>query len=413
MDKALSISQDGKHPSQEVIRTFFSYSPAEQHPFLSPKFQETLDLYTHSRLTNGNQVSLLPNDQSIALKIDLIRNATQSIHIATFQIVCDEGGKNFTRELIKAAARGIDVRFIVTGGPWTWGFSGNCPSLMRRGKVKVATMPYSYITNHGVVQLHDKLMIVDSQTSITGGQNIGSWYSKKNGQDGNFRDTDIMVSGDVVGDIEARFSVLWSIASPTNPMKSPELKTDRNKYAFWLSQKPLKGLCRFVTQTPSEKEFFVFEAYRQYALNSKQRFIFHSQALNAFGSAEQENLWEAILRISSHAHGQVYLITNGPGFYESHLMPSWAGSLVGYYFLNSVYTSLKDTNIQAFLYPSWLHSKVYLFDNLAVGIGSFNFDETGLVWTESTLICLDDRITKQVISMFETDLGDSYMIQTP
>jgi phosphatidylserine/phosphatidylglycerophosphate/cardiolipin synthase-like enzyme len=284
---------------------------------------------------------------------------------------------------------------------------------MRKGKVKVATMPYSYITNHGVVQLHDKLMIVDSKTSITGGQNIGSWYSKKNNQDNNFRDTDIMVSGDIVPDIEARFARLWNIASPTNPMDLPRFQENRREYASWLSRRPLKGLCRFVTQTPSEKEFFVFEAYRQYALHTQKRFIFHSLALNAFGSAEQENLWEAILRIPSNPNGKVYLITNGPGFYGSQMMPTWAGSLVGYYFLNSVYTSLRGTSIQAFLYPSWLHSKVYLFDNLAVGIGSFNFDETGLVWTESTLICLDDRLSKQVISMFETDLRDSYIIQTP
>ncbi len=380
---------------------------------MTTEFQSHVDVRTNSRLTVGNQIDLLPNAQSGDLKLALIDKATTSIYITTFQIVCDEVGKQFTEALISAAKRGVEIRFLVTGGPWTWAFSGNCPSKMRKNGIEVATMPYSYITNHGVVQLHDKIFIIDSSLAIVGGQNIGTWYAKKKEADGNFRDTDAIVSGPVIEDIRARFAMLWRFAKPSDNTlkKGPPLKIEREKYASWLQMKPLKGVCRFVSQTPSQKEFLVFESYRLHALQTQKRLIFHSLALNAFGSPEQENLWRSFNDISKEPGSEIFLLTNGPGFINSDMMPSWVGRIVGYYFLNSVYDSLKGTAVKGFAYPAWLHSKVYFFDNLAIGIGSFNFDETGLVWTESTLICLDTELIKQTLRMFKSDLASSYNIK--
>lgn len=412
--QTLNADRLSTHPVNSQIESFFKYEPTHNHPYLEAKFQEELDLKTHSRLTSGNQMMLLPNDQSLALKLDLIHKAQKSIWVSTFQLVCDHDGKIFTHALIEAAKRGIEVRFLITGGPWTWAFSGDCPNLMRSRKVQAATMPYSYITNHGVVQLHDKIFMVDSKLAIVGGQNIGSWYSKKKDGDGNFRDTDAIVTGPVTEDIAQRFITLWRLAKPNDhSLKLSDAVPTPKHYPAWLKAWPVHGLCRFVSQTPHQKEYSVFEAYRLYALQTQRRIIFHSLTLNTSGSAEQENLWEAFVDIAKKSNSEVFLITNGPGFTSSEMMPSWVGKFVGYYFLKDVYSALKGTQIQAFAYPAWLHSKVYFFDNLATAIGSFNFDETGLVWTESSLICLDHQFSEQVTDMFREDLKSSYMIKTP
>ncbi|MEI6805270.1 MAG: phosphatidylserine/phosphatidylglycerophosphate/cardiolipin synthase family protein [Myxococcaceae bacterium] len=414
IENTLDANKSSPHPTATQINSFFDYQPDGNHPFLSSEFQEELDLHTHSRLTANNQISLLPNAQSSKLKYELIRKAKKSIWIATFQIVCDEGGKAFTDELIRAAKRGIEVRFLLTGGPWTWAFSGNCPNLMRERKVQAATMPYSYITNHGVVQLHDKIFIVDEHTAIVGGQNIGSWYSKREETDGKFRDTDALISGPVTEDILKRFVVLWHLAKPNDrSLKLPDTKATPEHYSNWLKTMPTAGLCRFVSQTPSNKDYSVFEAYRLYAFKTQQRIIFHSLTLNGFGSPEQENLLQAFTHVSQKPGGEVFLLTNGPGFLSSKTTPRWIGKLVGYYFLRDVYRSLKGNQIEAFAYPSWLHSKVYFFDNFATAIGSFNFDETGLVWTESSLICLDTKLASEVKTMFQEDLKDSYLLTKP
>ncbi len=414
IEQALDANHSSTHPATTQIDSFFAYEPPPNHPYLDPKFQEELDLQTQSRLTAGNQIQLLPNAQSGDLKLELIRTARKSIWISTFQIVCDEGGKQFTHALIAAAKRGVQVRFLLTGGPWTWAFSGNCPNLMRERQIQAATMPYSYITNHGVVQLHDKIFIIDSKLAIVGGQNIGSWFSKKKVQDDNFRDTDALVSGPVTEDILKRFVTLWHLAKPNDhELELPDTRTTPEKYPAWLKTKPTKGLCRFVSQTPPKQDYSVFEAYKLYALNTKQRIIFHSLTLNAFGSPEQETLWEAFVQVSQKPNAQVFLLTNGPGFISNETIPKLVGKAVGYYFLKDVYASLHRTPVQAFGYPAWLHSKVYFFDNFAVAVGSFNFDETGLVWTESSLICLDTQFAKQVETMFREDLKDSYVLARP
>jgi phosphatidylserine/phosphatidylglycerophosphate/cardiolipin synthase-like enzyme len=412
--QTLNANHSSTQATSAQIESFFNYQPQSDHPYLSPAFQEELDLKTHSRLTAGNQLMLLPNDQSLALKLDLIEKAQKSIWVSTFQLVCDDAGEIFTDALTKAAKRGVEIRFLITGGPWTWAFSGSCHNLIRSRKIQGATMPYSYITNHGVVQLHDKIFIIDQRLAIVGGQNIGRWYSKKDQDDGNFRDTDAVVTGPVIRDIAKRFITLWRLAKPNDStLKLPNTKPTPEYYQAWLKTWPLHGLCRFVSQTPHQKEYSVFEAYRLYALKTQRRIIFHSLALNTFGSAEQENLWEAFINVAKKPDGKVFLITNGPGFTSSETMPSWIGKLVGYYFLKDVYNALKGTQVQAFAYPAWLHSKVYFFDNFATAIGSFNFDETGLVWTESSLICLDHRFAQQVTEMFKIDLKESYLIKTP
>lgn len=414
MTETIYAKQSRPHPTQTQLDAFFGFKPSKNHPYFDTQFQEELDLKTNSRLTAGNHISLLPNDKSLALKLDLIQKAKKSIWISTFQIVCDAGGKTFAKALIKAAERGIDVRFLVTGGPWTWAFSGECPVFMEKQDIQVGTMPYSYITNHGVVQLHDKIFLIDSELGIVGGQNIGSWYAKKKEQDGSFRDTDAIVSGPVLQDIIKRFVTLWKIAKPNDSsLKPPIIKATPEKYADWLQVDPPQGLCRFVAQMPSKKDFSVFEAYRLYASKTEQRIAFHSLALNAFGSLEQETLWESFVKVAQKSGGEVFFLTNGPGFISSDMMPPWIGKIMGYYFLNSIYDSLFGTPIKAFVYPSWLHSKVYFFDNLAVAIGSFNFDESGLVWTESSLICLDKNLAEQTVHMFKNDLKASYLLSTP
>ena len=255
---------------------------------------------------------------------------------------------------------------------------------------------------------------MDSKFAIVGGQNIGSWYSKKKQEDGSFRDTDAIVSGPVIQDILKRFVNLWKIARPNDSsLKPPNTLPSTEHYGAWLKNSPPRGLCRFVAQMPSKKDFSVFEAYKLYALKTEQRILFHSLALNAFGSLEQETLWESFVKVAQKSGGKVFLITNGPGFISSDMMPPWIGKITGYYFLNSVYDSLFGTPIQAFAYPSWLHSKVYFFDNLAVAIGSFNFDESGVVWTESSLICLDRNLAEQTITMFQEDLESSYLLNPP
>lgn len=403
-----------QHPNQTQLDAFFGYRAGQHHPYFNVDFQKELDLKTKSRLTTGNQIHLLPNAESLKYKLDLIQKAKKSIWISTFQIVCDEGGKVFAKALIQAAQRGIDVRFLVTGGPWTWAFSGECPVWMGKKRIQVGIMPYSYMTNHGVVQLHDKIFLIDSELGIVGGQNIGSWYTKKKEGDGNFRDTDAIVSGPVVQDITKRFVRLWLLANPNDrSIELPDTPATPEHYAHWLQKKTPQGLCRFVSQMPSQKDFSVFEAYRLYASQTQQRIAFHSLALNAFGSLEQETLWESFVKVAQKSGAEVFLLTNGPGFISSDMMPPWVGKIMAYYFLNSVYDSLFGTPIQVFAYPSWLHSKVYFFDNLAVAIGSFNFDETGLVWTECSLICLDRNLAKQTIQMFKGDLKSSYLLPTP
>ncbi len=412
----------------EEIDSFFEASNTNAHPYLTSDFQKKLDRETQSELSSNNVIDLLPNKHSLQKKLQLIRNAKHSIYITTFHIICDEGGKEFAKELMQAALKGIDVRFLTTGGPWEWWYSGDCPQKMSLSQVKVANTPYSLITNKGAVNLHDKILVVDAKQAIVGGQNIGSWFFEANGRDRKFRDTDVLVEGPVVNTIAKRFIALWRTAHANDAaidayaamVEKNEQEAEKQKwrgeknYEQWLKSDSPSGLCRFVSQDPHQNTYHVFNAYQLYAKEAKRRVAFQTPQLNTSGHERQQKLWNTLAQVANKKNGRVFMLTNGPGFVDSEMTPYGTGTLVAYYLLNGLYNStFGDNRINMFAYRSWMHSKVYYFDGLAVGIGSFNLDESGTTWTENTLICIDPSLIKQTTEMFKNDLAYSIRLEQP
>ena len=362
---------------QDEIDAFFAKTSFKMHPYLTSDFQKKLDQETNSELSSHNVLELLLNKHSLQKKLELISSAKHSIYITTFHIICDEGGKDFVKALIAAAQKGIDVRFLTTGGPWQWWYSGQCLNDMANAHIKVAQTPYSMITSKGVVNLHDKILVVDGQYAIVGGQNIGSWFFETDGHDRKFRDSDVFVEGPVVNTIAKRFISLWrtvhaqdaGIDAYQTLIENKE-KEDENKkwrgeknYSQWLKSESPKGLCRFVSQNPDKNTYYVFNAYQLYASAAKLRIAFQTPQLNITSDDRQRALWDALAGVAAKPNGRVLMITNGPGFVDSEMAPYGTGTLVGYYLLSGLYDSaVGDKRIEIFAYRSWIHSKVYYFD---------------------------------------------------
>ncbi|MBN4077463.1 phosphatidylserine/phosphatidylglycerophosphate/cardiolipin synthase family protein [Sulfobacillus acidophilus] len=400
---------------------FNNFHAAKQnHIFLSKKFQRKLDESTNSTLSAGNSLALLPNKKGHTEKIKLIKKAEKSIYMATLQIVCDKGGEEFTENIIKASKRGVDIRIVLDGGFWG-SFGQKCLNKMKEHGVKIKKTPYEYWPWSTSWQLHDKIFITDAKYAITGGQNIGSWWSESNGLDDNFKDTDVYAEGPVVLQMALRFFNIWMSLVPKdkdfkkyltvinkkrNFFKQKKLVGEKN-YKKWLKQKNPKGLCRFVAQDPHLNTFYVFDAYTLLTTHSKGRIVFHVPSLNALGSKKQEKFRKALIEHTKKQNGRVDIITNGPGLLKSRIVPWPAGNIYGFFTLNRVYDSIKGTELNTWAYHHWLHSKVYYFDALVSSIGSFNFDDSGLSWTESTLICIDPKLIKEVQALLKSDFAHS------
>jgi len=389
------------------------------HKLHTATAQLHLDGTTHSRLTSGNALRLLQNSASAKVKFKLVDDAKDTLFVTALMFHCDKGGKALARRLKRAVRRGVDVRLVVDGvGAWA---GVGCFQDLQKAGIQVVVSARSLAPTTVDWEMHDKLFIQDGKRAVVGGQNLGSWYFDANGTDDNYRDTDVFVEGPVVRDIARRFVRIWQEQQPLDASLERYVRqlqeldvqdalahnVGQANYADWLKRDNGRGVCRFVSQDPHKGTFHVFNAYTYLVQHSQRRVIFHALSPEPTGSAQQERLRDLLVRLAARKTARVDVITNGPGLLRTKAMPPQLGSWFGSSFLSKTYEGFKDSNVRVYAYRSYIHSKVFAFDDAAVAIGSFNYDQSGVRCQESALICFDPDLIADVDKMFATDLGNS------
>ena len=424
--KWVQSSTKRNHVDAEAFLNEFSFvkTSKENHPFYKSQFQQELDIKSNSELSAGNQLSILANKLGYDEKVRLIQEANESLHIATHQLVCDEGGKQFTEEVIAAAERGVQVLFILEGSFWGE-FKSGCVNKLKESKVNFIRTHHYLIAKSWTINLHDKLLIADSKHAITGGQNIGSWWSESTGKDKNFRDTDILVKGPVVLSMEKKFINLWLQIKPKSKILDHSIqyiakleqeakknqKLGLENYESWLNNKT-PGLCRFVEQEPFNNNHHVIDTFIELTEKSKNQVILQVPAVHALYFDKARLFREKLLQKAKNENG-VVLLTNGPGYFGTNMIASPFSNIHAWFSLNKLYDGTLNTAIKVLVYDYWLHSKIYYFDGLMVAIGSFNYDETAAIWSESTLLCMDDELLQNTKQLLWQDMLNSSILQTP
>lgn len=393
------------------------------HSYAKTDFQRHLDAVSGSYLSAGNELRLLPNNESSRKRLEMIKSARSSIFISTFEVLCDDAGFEFLDALATSVKRGVDVRLLIDGNAFWAFYAGYCPEKYVKAGIQVERSPYAFLDLGNSMRLHDKLFIVDTKEAITGGQNIGRFWADSTGTDENFRDTDIWVRGPVVNDIARRFIQQWKTVQPhdTALAKFEQLLLDRTKefttkglvgidnYKTWLAKAEPMGLCRFVAQDPLIGTYYVNQTYATLAKAAQERVVFHVPSLNGRGTKEQEELLSALVD-AANRNVRVDVITNGPGLMRARMIPSMFGWVFAFFTLGQAYESVKNTMLNVYVYKRWIHSKVFNFDGVAVAVGSFNFDESLNHWMEDTLICMDKDLSQSTSSMFAKDFSNSYLL---
>ena len=190
----------------------------EQHCFAgldSAEFQGALDYWTESRETAGSATHLLvDNDETRQLRLRMVRQAEESVHVTALLIEDDTTGRELTDALIAAAARGVEVRVVVDATTQYLFSSYDLLDRLAAGGVEV--LPFNPVTEWASLRwsidlnanqrLHEKLLVVDGREAVVGGRNVGDDYLL----DGKWRDTCVHLAGPGVADVQRVFLALWT-----------------------------------------------------------------------------------------------------------------------------------------------------------------------------------------------------------
>ncbi len=350
------------------------------------RFQRLLDDTTLTVQRQGNRAELLPDGvNSFAERRRLIEQATHSILLQTFIFNDDETGWDTAALLAEKAKAGVKVCVIYDGmgsnraGREIFTFMKNAGVEVREYG-DVLTAPH-LINN----RWHEKLLVVDGHTAITGGMNIADEYAYggsarmvlgrgKNATEP-WRDMDIIVSGPVVRDMALRFCLNWQ--------RLGEPFTDQFEQALCDRAPPpkLKGGCalRFVRNEAGEREELAINKAYVYAIIAAQKSITIENPYFLPTKDVRDALIDAAKR-----GVKIKVMTNSAASNDVPLLADIS---------RHYYDELVDAGIEIYeKHGGTLHAKTASFDGEMAIIGSANLNRRSSGADSESILCVNDAL---------------------
>lgn len=312
-----------------------------------------------------------------------INSAKKYILFETYIWKDDIVGRNFKKELIKAARRGIKV-FIVFDS------FGNLviPRIFKRfPKIPNLYVIEFPIMRHGLLTLnlrqtgrdHRKILVVDGKKGYVGGYNIGSLYKDK------WRDTHMRIIGSTVWEIENAFVVFW------NNVKKKHLP-----HIYQPGTKSWDSNVRAAVNNPSRLLYPVRGLYID-SIDRARKNIWITQAY----FIPDKEILEALIKAARRGVDVKILIPEK----SNHIIADWVAS--------AYFDKLLDAGVEIWLYKNaMIHAKTCTVDGRWSTIGTANIDRLSMTGNfEINIQIWSKRLAERMEDIFRNDLSNS--IQLP
>ena len=372
-------------------------------------FQRTLGM----RPVGGNRTELLiEGPEFFPRRLEMIRNAKRTIDISTFLWCDDESGLAVAQALVDATQRGVRVRPIVD-------FFNIYPHdqvygmLARAGAPVLVYNPPNWgldrITEHA---LHEKVMVVDGKSVLTGGANLCNEYMI-GGVRKLWRDMEVYFEGPLVEVVQSRYDDTWNWMAKTDyrvskmatrraadPFGTP---FPRMRYRIYKEKTPVD----VAPKGNDDGLYFLQQSYR----NAKQGSQLKRALVELFDRAQESikiytpyyvppsELEDALIRASKRGV-KVTVITNSPETNDAE--PARYAAIRHY--RKSINGGVE---IRQYL-PVMMHVKGLMVDDTILHMGSHNLTHRSFEINGEIGVFLDNpEIAQRFAQAWEYDLTQS------
>lgn len=195
------------YPINEWEGNFVQLPPEAQH---LRDLRALADRVIRTRLRDGNRITpLLDGEEAYPAMLAAIGRARESINLSSYIFDGDGIGEEFVTQLKGAADRGVEVRVIIDAMGEK--YSRRSPVKALAGS-RVQIVRYLPLRHGAYINLrnHRKLLIIDGREAFTGGMNIRSRHQPSSSpQKIAIHDMHFSVAGPVVNDLQRAFLEDW------------------------------------------------------------------------------------------------------------------------------------------------------------------------------------------------------------
>jgi len=163
-----------------------------------------------------NRIELLGDGTAAYVALmELIEQATESIHLMTFILGRDDVGRAVIDALARKARQGVRVRLLLDSLGCLKTRGKFVQPLREAGGEVGVFMPILPLRRKWSANLrnHRKLVVVDGRTAIAGGMNLAHEYMGPTPDPNRWIDTGVAVDGPAVADLDAVFARDWEFAT--------------------------------------------------------------------------------------------------------------------------------------------------------------------------------------------------------
>ena len=259
--------------------------------------------------------------------------------------------------LARKARQGVDVRVMYDGSCEFSTLPRDYPQRLKKLGIqcRVFSPATPLVSTHYNYRDHRKITVIDGQVAFTGGVNLADEYINEKEKHGHWKDAALMLRGEAVRSFTLMFLQMWNVNE-----RSPEFSR------YLLAHSPRfaheKGFVVPFGDCPLD-EYRVGERVYMDILNRATRYV-HIMSPYLILDGELE----AALCFAARRGVDVKLI-----------LPGIPDKEVPYALAKTYYKVLMDAGVKIYEYePGFVHSKVFVSDDLRGVVGTINLDYRSL-----------------------------------
>ena len=356
-----------------------------------PAFAATLGAYTGTTVVGGNRVQVLLNGEEIfPAKLALIRSARRTINYAQYVFEDGAPAKEIAQALAERCSAGLKVN-VLLDAVGALAMPAEYRDEMQKAGCNVESFrPLSpFAVDRVNYRNHRRILVVDGLAGVTGGSGISGKWSGNGHQEGHWRDTDIMLEGPVVEQLQGAFAENWleatgiAIGGPEYfPRRRLDTKGDVD--AQIVRSSPAGGSTAMYTM------FLLALASAQHSIHITNPYF-----------VPDDKMITTLITAAEHGVKVKLLI---PGAIDHNLVRQASRAGFG---------RLLKSGVEIYEYrPALLHAKTMVVDGIWATVGSTNLDHRSFSLNEELNVAIYDVDTAQRLErVFEDDLRNSRQVR--